>query len=280
MGSLDVKAEGNSVVRFLDTTFHNGNSFNSTWIDNGGPALGYADDFDGPCPICGRGPREHGVPSRPSSASVCTELYIRLAQRSNNVQLAPSLTDVAERYMIGVMVCKCALNGTTPNTFATMSNQTNPGFTEVASGTPGVHQVIPGGPAEPWHFVYANTSQAATVAQKSLAMATAVIEVRTAQRTPGVRGYNNVGNCAGAKLVARSGHAPIAMTEMFFQAPRTYPPAGRLWQATYEWRIEGVRADDEQYDARDDAVGSCNTCQRTLYLTMCPDRVCTGNAVG
>src|SRR5262249_42293729 len=27
MGSPDVKAEGESVVRFLDTTFHNGNSF-------------------------------------------------------------------------------------------------------------------------------------------------------------------------------------------------------------------------------------------------------------
>ena len=115
----------------------------------------------------------------------------------------------------------------------------------------------------------------------SLAMATAVIDVETARRTPGVRGYTPVGNCAGAKLLARSGHAPIAMTEMFFQAPRTYPPAGELWTATYEWREEGIIVEEgQQYDSRDDTVGSCNTCQRTLYLTMCPDRVCTGNEVG
>jgi len=279
MGSLNVKAEGNSVVRFLDTTFHNGNSFNSTWIDNGGPAVGYADDFDGACPICGRGPREHGVPSRPSSASVCADLYLRLAQRSNNVRLAPGsgLADVGERYMIGVMVCKCALNGATPNTFATMSGRTSDGFTDVANGIGEIHRVLPGGPASFSNFVTANTS-GATVLQRFQAMAAAAEEVQAAQRTPGVRGYNNVGNCAGAKLVARSGHAPIAMTEMFFQAPRTYPPAGRLWTATYEWRVEGIRVEGgQEYNSRDDTVGSCNTCQRTLYLTMCPDRVCTGN---
>jgi hypothetical protein len=280
MGSLNVKAEGNSVVRFLDPTFHNGNSFNSTWIDNGGPALGYADDFDGPCPICGQGPREHGIPSRPSSAAVCAELMTRLMQRADAFNRAgpqSGLLSVGRNYMVGVMVCKCALTGATPNTFATMSGDTNAGFTEVAGGTPGVHQVLGGGPATPANFATANTSQLATLEHKWLAVAAAVQEVE-ANRAARRGGYNNVGQCAGAKLLARSGHAPIAMTEMYFQPAHRLPPQGRdaLWTATYEWRVEGIRVDDEDFNAQDAPVGSCNTCQRTLYLTMCPNRVCGG----
>src|SRR5262245_21132238 len=68
MGSPNVKAEGECVVRFLDAAYHNGNGFNDVWLDGGKPAPGYADDFDNPCPACQKSPIEHGIPSRPNSA--------------------------------------------------------------------------------------------------------------------------------------------------------------------------------------------------------------------
>lgn len=58
-GSLDVKAEGESVVRFLDAGFHNGNSFNSAFINVGGTGFAYGDDQ--PCQRCGKSYAKHRV---------------------------------------------------------------------------------------------------------------------------------------------------------------------------------------------------------------------------
>ena len=81
MGSPNVKAEGECVVRFLDSAFHNGNGFNDVWVDGGKPADGYANDFDDPCPLCKKDPQEHGIPSVASSADVCAEIVKQLKQR-------------------------------------------------------------------------------------------------------------------------------------------------------------------------------------------------------
>jgi hypothetical protein len=45
--SLDVKADGKSVVRFLDSILHNGNTYNTSFVDLGGTGVAYGDDFDG-----------------------------------------------------------------------------------------------------------------------------------------------------------------------------------------------------------------------------------------
>ncbi|PTL79928.1 DUF4150 domain-containing protein [Vitiosangium sp. GDMCC 1.1324] len=65
-GSVDVKIEGKGVVRFLDVTLHNGNSFNTTFMSNGynGTGFAYADDFEGACIICQKDPDSHAVIER------------------------------------------------------------------------------------------------------------------------------------------------------------------------------------------------------------------------
>ncbi|HLL06474.1 MAG TPA: PAAR-like domain-containing protein [Myxococcaceae bacterium] len=59
--SIDVKFEGKGVVRFMDVTQHNGNSFNTAFMSQGGTGFAYGDDFEGLCPICQREPEEHAV---------------------------------------------------------------------------------------------------------------------------------------------------------------------------------------------------------------------------
>ncbi|MDB4989713.1 MAG: hypothetical protein JWN04_4891 [Myxococcaceae bacterium] len=59
--SANVRIEGKGVVRFMDVTQHNGNSFNTTFIQSGGTGFAYADDFTGACPVCGKGPNAHAV---------------------------------------------------------------------------------------------------------------------------------------------------------------------------------------------------------------------------
>ncbi|PTL77208.1 DUF4150 domain-containing protein [Vitiosangium sp. GDMCC 1.1324] len=65
-GSVDVRIEGKGVVRFLDVTLHNGNSFNTTFMSNGhnGTGFAYADDFKGACIICQKDPDSHAVIER------------------------------------------------------------------------------------------------------------------------------------------------------------------------------------------------------------------------
>src|SRR2546427_382239 len=75
MGSLDVKAEGKSVVRFLDTGFHNGNSFNTAFIAQGGTGVAYGDDFKDPCPVCEKNADAHRILERdkedPNTPKTC-----------------------------------------------------------------------------------------------------------------------------------------------------------------------------------------------------------------
>jgi hypothetical protein len=277
MGSLDVKAEGKSVVRFLDNAFHNGNSFNTSFIDMGGTGMGYADDFDDPCPICSRGPEEHAIPSIiASSARVCAELIERLREADAAEVGKPrprrNRPTTYHGYMVGVMVCKCALIGKAKHTHATMSGGTLSGFSRIASGTPGVHFVLGGGAAGPADMVNANTSGGSTTLEKATAIFAAA-EAVTAARERGAQGYSAYGSCAGAKLLARSGHAPIAMTEMFFQ-PRNLDP----WRSPpYVFRVNGMHVGTREYTSNDPSVGSCNTCQETLFMTMCPEQVCSGS---
>ena len=55
--SLDVKAEGKGVVRFMDATMHNNNLGNSAFMEIGSP--NYGTDFEGACDVCGKPPEEH-----------------------------------------------------------------------------------------------------------------------------------------------------------------------------------------------------------------------------
>lgn len=57
--SFDVQVEGQGVVRFTDAAMHNGNTFNTAFISQGGTGFAYGDDAK--CPICGEGPEKHRV---------------------------------------------------------------------------------------------------------------------------------------------------------------------------------------------------------------------------
>ncbi|WP_237081798.1 DUF4150 domain-containing protein [Myxococcus xanthus] len=63
---MDVKFEGKGVVRYLDVTLHNGNSFNTAFMSNGraGTGFAYGDDFKGACIICQKDPDSHAVIER------------------------------------------------------------------------------------------------------------------------------------------------------------------------------------------------------------------------
>ncbi|MCA9695885.1 MAG: hypothetical protein KC431_00050, partial [Myxococcales bacterium] len=60
--SSDVKFEGKGVVRFMDVTQHNGNSFNTAFLSAGGTGFAYGDDFEGKCPICDKDSQSHAAP--------------------------------------------------------------------------------------------------------------------------------------------------------------------------------------------------------------------------
>ncbi|WP_163866059.1 DUF4150 domain-containing protein [Myxococcus eversor] len=58
-GSVDVKVEGKGVVRYLDVTLHNGNTYNTTFISDGRTAWAYGDDAQ--CTACDKSLDEHRV---------------------------------------------------------------------------------------------------------------------------------------------------------------------------------------------------------------------------
>jgi hypothetical protein len=59
------------------------------------------------------------------------------------------------------------------------------------------------------------------------------------------------------------------MTEMWFQ-PKDLPP---VMLGPYRCISMGIRADDRSYSSASE-IGSCNTCQDILFMTMCPERNC------
>jgi hypothetical protein len=289
MGSLDVKAEGECVVRFLDTGLHNGNSFNSAFVNQGGTGVAYADDFRGLCPICDQGPEEHRVLETPNTAALCAELVRQLTAQFRAQAGAPGRQRYAKKrsggrwggYMVGVMVCKCG------QVFAAMSGNSLPGFDAVAGG---IGTVVGGGGASVAEMAQANMSASASAPQKLQAIGDAAARIDALRANQdnraASRGYNPPGVCAGAKLMARSGHAPLNMTEMFFLPP---------WGATYSWYRTERTADEladasgrmmrrllrnrfsrrqETYFTTDESVASCHSCQELLFMTNCPERNC------
>lgn len=85
---------------------------------------------------------------------------------------------------------------------------------------------------------------------------------------------NPPGNCAGPKLLA-TGHKPVSMTEMWFRRTDRDPEhvIGRYRQ--YEVTPGGVTVQvmDEAFP-ESGPIGSCNTCQDLIFMTMCPEKNC------
>jgi len=259
MGSPDVKAEGESVVRFLDTSFHNGNGFNTAFPARGATGMGYAMDFDGPCKACGESPMRHAVPSIAkdpnNSAKLCADIIKQHQETSKKT---------SGGFMVGAMICGLHQKG-----YGAKSAKGMVSFDSSVSAA-GATPILPNGPATIDQMMSANTSAAAPAAAAHIFSKWTEINsnLLSGRYGPG-SGYTTPGTCAGAKLLANSGHKPTSMTEMYFQpkgaAPTTLGP--------YHCRSNGLKTDKREYSSAGE-IGSCNTCQDLLYLTMCPERKC------
>jgi hypothetical protein len=300
MGSLDVKAEGKMVVRFLDPDFHNGNSFNSAYKNEGGTGMAYGDDFEGLCPVCNKESKDHVIKETENSAKICSAIIKKLKDRFKELSEDEKVIVARKRwgrekiggkkqytwegYMVGVMVCKHPV-GAKPRTFAAMSGEKPLAeFTKIASTE--VDVVIgaggKGGRVTPGQLVAANTS----AAFKGWARLGLVKEVfarwdKIDKQARG-GGYSPLGVCAGAHLVANAKHAPAQMTEMFFSPAGFWVPDYNK-AGGYRFKVEGAAAAIKRFgpqvEVTDEtpwgpSVGSCHTCQELLFLAMCPERVC------
>ena len=277
--SPTVMLEGKGAVRFMDVDQHNGNSFNTVFTQMGGTGMAYADDFQGQCEICGNGPSDHRAIETASSAQLCVDIINALRDAYTN---APSNNQKKKiggnGYMVGVMSCKHD-----PSlTFAARSGTSTSQFESIAAQF--VDHVIGGGAVSTEEFISSNTGGITpSRVRREMERACRFVQRASALQEPG---YNPLGACAGSKLLARSGHAPVEMTEMFFK-----PPGTGMWSATYSvvtnhnsqvapaW-LRSVL--DNNLSRRQDLpyttgqpVASCQSCQTTLYLTMCPERACS-----
>jgi hypothetical protein len=290
MGSLDVKAEGAGVVRFLDTAFHNGNTFNVAFKNLGKTGVAYADDFDGKCPICNKGPKDHRIFETENSAEKCKDIVKNLKDKfaaGERERISRSF-DNGETwlgYMVGVMIC-----GVCGKSFAAMSGDHLDGFDGAAAGV--VDEVISGGKASVEQMAAANSLSATP---DGLGKVTAAFRSQMQnigrKSSGGQKGFSPPGNCAAAKLVAKKGHKPAQMTEMWFG------PKGEAFDKQYQWRQRNIGGALSEYSKRHQlrilqnqqsrtspspppeagkAVASCHTCQDLLFLGMCPERTCGG----
>ncbi|GEL75570.1 DUF4150 domain-containing protein [Myxococcus virescens] len=78
-GSVDVKIEGKGVVRFLDVTLHNGNTYNTTFISNGRTAIAYGDDTQ--CTACGKAVESHRVHETDEAVALSEAVFMELMKR-------------------------------------------------------------------------------------------------------------------------------------------------------------------------------------------------------
>jgi hypothetical protein len=78
-GSVDVKVEGKGVVRFLDPTLHNGNTFNTSFISAGGTGLAYGDDTE--CTACGKSVENHRILETPEAVAHVETVFVELMKR-------------------------------------------------------------------------------------------------------------------------------------------------------------------------------------------------------
>mgnify|MGYP002762518978 CR=1 FL=1 len=74
--SFDVQFEGKGVVRFMDVTQHNGNTFNSAFIQQGGTGFAYGDDAK--CPVCDNDPAKHQIHETEAVAGLAQQLFVEL----------------------------------------------------------------------------------------------------------------------------------------------------------------------------------------------------------
>lgn len=285
--SIDVKIEGKGVVRFMEPTQHNGNTFNSAFIQNGGTGFAYGDDRDplGPCELCKKPREEHRIlehsTTKASAQALVKKLEEKRAQEASLQQMLAllKLQEELQRgglhralssqikalshqvgqvrvlrkgggYMVGVLLCRCG-----GEVHAAMSGAETNGF-KAAVADLGWKLAGPvGSPLENGNGVISAEDEQ---------------RLRNRAATlPGIKN-NPFGACVAPKLIQsmqKAGHKPHLMTEQFYS-----PVTSQAKKVRVRYRKNGRTV---QHQFRDgDTVPSCRTCQEVLPGLLCGERPC------
>jgi hypothetical protein len=255
--SMDVKIEGKGAVRFLDVVQHNGNSFNTAFIQMGGTGFAYGDDFEDDCTLCGKPPDKHRVLElKEGSAKEAAEILKKLHQ--DPPKYLKVKRTIKPGFMVGVLVCNC-------KKWATTSGNTPGPFGDAAPGC----EIVKGGKVSA-----ADLGGDDEAAVKKIQDG---FDLATQKRADGEEGYSFPGACAATKLMkAAKGHEMLSMTEVYFQG-------GETWVKDYDvlktkptvpqtkgpMSFRGFSKTDADRGATNRAVASCHSCQLIVPFTLC-----------
>lgn len=271
--SLDVKIEGKGVVRFMDATQHNGNTFNTAFIQDGGTGWAYGDDpvgEDNKCPRedCGEEKPSHRILETLVSQGLAMQLLGTLDQISMNPKMS-NLQVFKPRggYMIGVLLCRCQRK-----IYAAMSGDGDPldGFSRA------IALLNERDAEERWStcgavdFSQMRDSKGLIPGGERLFLE----ELQAPANPPGA--------CAAPKLIQQAhkdGHKPGAMSEVFYfpltavtrARKKSKKPVSISVEVTFSETIQGI-ADPTKIKQfhHGEAVPSCSTCQIHLTPMLCP----------
>lgn len=248
--SSDVKFEGQGVVRFMEITQHNGNTFNTAFQEMGGTGLAYGDDGKLFCPICGKTPDTHRILETKGVAKVCAGIIKKLQQ-----------IDYPAGFMVGVAACKCG------QIIVATSGETPADFGQIASSSGATIVVLDSAFSKPEEAIKKIPKLASTKAQETFAETWKILKKKSGQGG----GYAKPGNCAAQKIAAQ-GHVLVAMSEMMYS-----PSAMTRWQKWYRLRVTTHGATSSSLFFNQAAgivdepkgVASCHTCQELLPMMLC-----------
>jgi hypothetical protein len=251
--SIDVKFEGKGVVRFMDATQHNGNSFNTAFVSAGavgGTGFAYGDDFQGLCIICKKDPDSHAVRELKEASldiankilkdlKTCEDAWVeadknvtsaeaeltRLEKDSNvkpeTLRVREKNIEVLKRTREGLEKHRRDSGGymfgvmvcINKEKFAAISGNETPGGFREIAKRHGCEVIEQAATVDDFIAMNPNKERAATDAIRDQWRATMNKSIRPVPE----KGYNNIpGTCAGAKLIGKSRHVAHSMTEMYF----------------------------------------------------------------
>ncbi|WP_075207295.1 DUF4150 domain-containing protein [Archangium violaceum] len=258
--SLDVKFEGKGVVRFMDVTQHNGNTFNTAFLQDGGTGLSYGDDpvkGNTKCSQCKKDKSEHRIHERHPVQAEARKLSKEILRVASKQKLEMLKTHENEEgvellsgYMIGVLICKCG-----QKLFAAMSGGYYVGaFTEAVKSL----QQRDGR----WTLCSPLGKDAIVTNPQGKKMKLSEFKDNLGRNRPGV--------CAGPQLIQKAlgdGHVPGSMSEIWFRPPilRRFPQGSKLV------RVKHLRNELEVEKAfrHRQSVPSCDTCKVVLTAMLC-----------
>lgn len=289
--STDVKIEGKGVVRFMEPTQHNGNTFNTSFIQQGETGFAYGDDRDptGPCDLCEKPKDEHRILETKTTKANTLELVKKLEEKrkqeaalqeekrqleaklgilkdqgENTKALSSQIRELEQK--IGearplrraedgggymIGVVLCECGG---KVFAAMSGKETKGF-EAAVGDLGWNLAkAPGSP------LFNGNGQISAEEEQRL---------RNLHKSLPGKHNNPFGVCAAPKLIQamqKAGHKPLLMTEQL------YSPSNLQKKVKVRYRKNGRMVKHQFRDG--DTVPSCRTCQNALPCLLCNRQPC------